>query len=111
MRPSRDDARQLGLAGAIRPSKFCAFVEASQTIERLKSARHHVSLILARIALPFLGVVLVSALMAWSAVTGSISGIVSDTTGAVISGAMVTVANTAQDLQMTSVRIPKGGPE
>lgn len=111
MRPSRVDARQLRLAGGSRPSQFCAFVEASQTNERLKSARLRIRLIFARIALPFVGVVPVPAVMARSAVTGSIPGIVSDTTGAVIPRAMVKVANTAQGLLMTSVCIAKGVPE
>ena len=37
--------------------------------------------------------------MAWCAVTGSISGVVADSSGAVISGAIVTATNAAQGLQ------------
>ncbi len=44
------------------------------------------------------GLLLVAAL-AWSAVTGSISGTITDPTGAVISGATVTATNTAQGIE------------
>ena len=46
--------------------------------------------------------------MAWSAVTGSISGVVSDTSGAVISGATLTVINTAQGFQTKITTDSKG---
>lgn len=42
---------------------------------------------------------LLAASLAWSAVTGSISGTVSDPTGAVIAGVMVTATNTAQGVE------------
>jgi len=47
-------------------------------------------------------------LLSWGAVTGNLSGTISDTTGAVIAGAMVTVTNTAQGLQTKTATDTKG---
>jgi Carboxypeptidase regulatory-like domain len=54
------------------------------------------------------GILVAAGLMAWGAVTGSISGIVSDSSGAVILGATVTAINTAQGLQTKIVTDDKG---
>src|ERR1700677_5322214 len=49
-----------------------------------------------------------SCALAWSAVTGGISGVVSDPTGAVIAGAAVTATNTAQGSQTKSTTDGQG---
>ena len=51
---------------------------------------------------------LANAAMAWCAVTGGISGVVSDPTGAVIVGVAVTATNTAQGLQTKSITDTEG---
>ncbi len=52
-----------------------------------------------RIAAQAAAIFLVAGAMAWGAVTGGISGVVTDTTGAVIAGVAVTATNTAQGSQ------------
>jgi len=53
-------------------------------------------------------ILLGAGVMAWPAVTGGISGVVSDTTGAVIAGAMVTSTYAAQGLQTKTTTDDKG---
>jgi hypothetical protein len=54
------------------------------------------------------GLLLSAGVISWCAVTGSISGVVSDTSGAVISGATVRVTNTAQGFQTLITTDGKG---
>ena len=55
-----------------------------------------------------MGIFVVAGAVAWCAVTGSISGIVSDPSGGVIVGANVTVTNTAQGLHTKIITDDKG---
>src|SRR5271170_2552860 len=55
-----------------------------------------------------LGVFFATCALTWCAVTGGISGVVSDATGAVIAGAMVTATNTAQGLQTKTTTDAQG---
>ena len=61
-----------------------------------------------RTRLQLTGLLLAAAVLAWSAVTGGISGVVSDASGAVISGATVTVTNIAHGFQ-TKIRTDNKG--
>ena len=51
---------------------------------------------MSRIAGQAAAVLFVTGALAWCAVTGGISGVITDTTGAVIAGATVTATNAAQ---------------
>ena len=59
-------------------------------------------------ALQAAGILLATGMMAWCAVTGGISGIITDPTGAVIAGATVTATNAAQGLQVRSTTDTQG---
>ena len=61
-----------------------------------------------RIAAKAVPIFFAVSVMAWCAVTGGISGVVSDSTGAVIAGATVTATNAAQGLQIKSTTDDKG---
>ena len=52
--------------------------------------------------------VLFTAVVAWAGITGSISGTVSDSTGAVMSGVTVTVTSLSTNVQSTTVTDAKG---
>src|SRR5258707_15156155 len=56
----------------------------------------------------YLALMLMVALLASAAVTGSISGTVADQTGSVIPGAKVTITNTAQGIQNKTVTDARG---
>ncbi len=99
MRPSRGAAQQLGLAGENWLSIPFAFVETSQSIDPREFVQLHVRSVFAKIAFSVATVLLTSAVVAWSAVTGNISGIITDSTGAVIPEAAVTVINADQGLR------------
>ncbi len=53
-------------------------------------------------------IVLLSAMVAWAAITGSISGIITDPSGAVISGVTVIAASEERGVQSTTVTDSKG---
>src|SRR5580698_5692143 len=53
-------------------------------------------------------ILLVAGAIAWGAVTGGISGVVSDATGALVAGATVTATNTAQGQQLKSTTDSQG---
>jgi len=108
MRRSRGAAGRLGPAGGNKPPKLSAFVKISRSGDELEFARFRVDKIFAKSVVPVVGVLLVFAAIAWSAVTGSISGIVSDSSGAVIPGATVTVRNMDQGLQTKSTTDARG---
>src|ERR1700732_1936571 len=55
-----------------------------------------------------LGVVLVSSLCLWASINGSISGVVTDSSGGVVSGASVTAANTQTGVKTTLKTDSKG---
>lgn len=55
-----------------------------------------------------MAVVLLSPIVAWAGINGSISGTVSDQTGAVISGVTVVATNLSTNVQSTTVTDPKG---
>jgi hypothetical protein len=61
-----------------------------------------------RTALQAAGILFATAAIAWCAVTGGISGVVTDPTGAVIGGATVTATNAAQGLQIKSTTDAQG---
>ena len=56
----------------------------------------------------FASLLLLAGVVAWGAVTGSISGTITDSTGAVISGATVTVTSTAQGFRINGTTDEKG---
>ncbi|HEY6341005.1 MAG TPA: carboxypeptidase regulatory-like domain-containing protein [Bryobacteraceae bacterium] len=53
-------------------------------------------------------ILLIASLPAWGAVTGSISGTITDSSGGVIPGAQVTVTNTAQGTKTQTTTDPRG---
>ncbi len=61
-----------------------------------------------RIAVQTAGIFLIAGAMVWGAVTGSISGTVTDPTGAVIPAASVTVTNIAQGVKTVAMTDAKG---
>jgi hypothetical protein len=70
-----------------------------QKLDRMKSIRT---------VLQAAGIFFATGVMAWCAVTGGISGIITDPTGAVIAGATVTSTNAAQGLQIKSTTDTQG---
>src|ERR1700722_18921679 len=67
-----------------------------------------VRLKISRIAAKAVAVFFATSVVAWCAVTGGISGVVSDPTGAVIAGVAVTSTNTAQGSQTKTTTDDKG---
>src|ERR1700683_4489724 len=61
-----------------------------------------------RTVLQAAGLFFATGVMAWCAVTGGISGVVTDPTGAVIAGAPVTATNAAQGLEIKSTTDTQG---